>query len=72
MLDLWTWTKAKVGRIITATGVFVSGIETFDITPVKDPLESFIGHKGVQALVISLFVFSFVRHQYVASKIAPK
>jgi hypothetical protein len=68
----WTWAKAKFGRIVTAIGVLLSGIDVFDITPIKDPLTAIIGAKGVQIAVVACFVLSWARHQYVASKVAPK
>lgn len=64
----WDWIKAKFGRIATAAGFLLQGIETVDISAIKDPLESFLGHKGVQAIVVGLFAASYVRHQYVANQ----
>lgn len=72
MNKLWAWFKSKFGRIITTVGFALQGVETIDITPIKDPLENVIGHIGVSVAVIACFVLSFVRHQYVASKVAPK
>ena len=68
MTKLWTWFKNKLGRITTGLGFALQGIDTLDITSIKDPLESWIGHKGVQAVVIGLFAVSYLRHQYVASQ----
>lgn len=67
-----TWFKNKLGRITAGAGIVLQGIETVDLSVIKDPLESIIGHKGVQVAIIALFVISYLRHQYVASKIAPK
>ena len=68
MQSIWIWAKAKAGRIISSIGVLLSGVETFDITPIKDPLEGFIGHKGVMGVTVALFVGSYIRHQWVASQ----
>lgn len=62
------WFKAKFGRIVSGLGVLLSGVETFDISTIKDPLESFIGHKGVQAVTVGLFLASWLRHQWVANQ----
>lgn len=67
MIRFWIWCKNKLGRIISTVGVLLSGVETFDITPIKDPLEQLIGHKGVLAITVALFVASYVRHQMVAN-----
>lgn len=72
MSSLWLWFKAKFGRIITAVGTLLSGVETFDITPIKDPIEGLTSHKFVLGLMVICFVLSYLRHQYVASKVAPK
>lgn len=71
-MNAWIWFKNKLGRITTAFGFLLQGIETVDISAIKDPLEALIGHKGVQGIIIGLFVISYLRHQYVASKVAPK
>jgi len=67
-MKIWQWFKNKAGRIISSAGVLLSGVETFDITPIKDPLEGFIGHKGVMGLTVALFLASYIRHQYVANQ----
>lgn len=61
------WLRDKFGRIVSIAGTLLSGVETFDISPIKDPLEGFIGHKGVMGLTVALFVASYLRHQYVAN-----
>jgi hypothetical protein len=66
---LWTWCRNKYGRLVTAAGFLLSGIETFDITPIRDPLESVIGHVGVSIATIACFALSFVRHQQVAARV---
>lgn len=66
--SLWTWIKAKFGRIVSASGVFLSGVETLDISPIKDPLEGLIGHKGVLWITCGLFAASWLRHQWVANQ----
>lgn len=66
--SLWSFLKNKAGRLITAAGIVLSSVEAIDITAIKDPLEGLIGHKGVQALAVGLFVASYLRHQYVASQ----
>lgn len=67
---IWQWFKDKLGRITTAAGIALQGIETVDISAIKDPLESFLGHKGVQGVIIGLFMVSYLRHQYVAKKVS--
>ncbi len=66
--SLWTWTKNKLGRIVSTAGVFLSGVETLDISPIKDPLEGLIGHKGVLWITCALFAASWFRHQWVANQ----
>lgn len=66
---LITWFRNKYGRIITFLGFALSGIETFDITPIRDPLESIIGHVGVSIATVACFVLSFIRHQQVAQRV---
>lgn len=66
--SLWAWTKAKFGRIVSAAGVLLSSVETLDISPIKDPLEGLIGHKGVLWVTCGLFAASWLRHQWVASQ----
>ena len=66
---LIAWARNKYGRAITTVGFFLSGIETFDITPIKDPLESIIGHVGVSIATVACFVLSFLRHQQVANRV---
>lgn len=65
--SLWAWAKAKFGRIVSAAGFLLSASESLDISPIKDPLEGIIGHKGVLWLTVALFALSWLRHQYVAS-----
>lgn len=72
MKAIWTWFKAKFGRVVTGAGAVLSAIEGFDITPIKDPIESLIGHTWVLRITMALFLLSWARHQYVASKVAPK
>ena len=67
-MSLSTWVRAKVGRLVTGLGVLLSGVESFDITPIKDPLESLITHQGVQVVTVLLFLASFARHQMVANQ----
>ena len=66
--SLWIWVKNKFGRIISAAGVFLSSVETLDISPIKDPLEGIIGHKGVLWVTCALFAASWARHQWVANQ----
>lgn len=68
LTSIWTWAKAKFGRIVSAAGVLLSGVETLDISPIKDPLEGIIGHKGVLWITCGLFVASWFRHQWVANQ----
>lgn len=62
------WIRNKFGRIITVLGALLQGVDTFNITPIKQPIEDLIGHKWLQVLIVGLFVLSYLRHQYVASK----
>lgn len=62
------WIRDKFGRIVTGLGVLLQGIETFDITPIKQPIEDLIGHRWLQVLIVGLFALSYLRHQYVASQ----
>jgi hypothetical protein len=55
MKTLWQWLAAKFGRLVTSLGVILSGVESLDISAIKDPLEQLIGHK-------------WARHQYVANQ----
>lgn len=66
---LVAWARDKYGRIITAAGFLLSGVESFDISPIRDPLESVIGHVGVSIATIGCFVLSFLRHQQVAGRV---
>jgi hypothetical protein len=68
MTAIIAWLRAKYGRIVTTAGFLLSGIETFDITPIRDPLENLIGHVGVSVATIACFVLSFLRHQQVANR----
>lgn len=68
----WTWCRNKYGRIITVTGALLSGTETFDITPIRDPLEGMFGrwgHQIVMGLTVGLFVLSWARHQQTAKRV---
>lgn len=62
------WLRDKFGRIVSALGTMLSGVETFDVSPIKDPLEGFIGHRGVMGLTVALFLASYLRHQYIANQ----
>ena len=66
--SFWTWSRNKFGRIVSTAGIFLSGVESLDISPIKDPLEGVIGHKGVLWVTLALFAASWARHQYVASQ----
>jgi hypothetical protein len=72
MNAIWQWIKNKAGRIVTVAGALLSGVEGFDITPIKDPIESLIGHTWVLRITVGLFLLSWARHQYVATTVAPK
>lgn len=67
MKSLWSWVRNKFGRLVSALGLLLSGVETLDISPIKDPLEGIIGHRGVLWVTLGLFAASYFRHQYVAS-----
>lgn len=67
------WCRNKYGRIITVAGALLSSMETFDITPIKDPLEGMFGrygHQIVMGLTVGLFVLSWARHQQIAKRIS--
>lgn len=66
---LIAWARDKYGRIVTFLGFALSGVETFDITPIRDPLENIIGHVGVSIATVVCFVLSFIRHQQVAQRV---
>lgn len=68
MKSLWLWLRNKFGRIVSSAGLLLSGVETLDISPIKDPLEGIIGHKGVLWITCGLFALSWARHQYVAGQ----
>lgn len=75
MNAFWTWAKAKFGRIVTAAGAVLGSVETFDISVIKDPIEGLFpkyGHQFVLGFTVLCCVLSYGRHQYVASKVAPK
>ena len=62
------WLRDKFGRIVTVVGALLQGIDTLDITPIKQPIEEIIGHRWLQGIIVGLFVLSYLRHQYVASQ----
>jgi hypothetical protein len=66
--SIWQWARNKCGRIVSAAGILLSGVETLDISPIKDPLEGIIGHKGVLWVTCGLFAASWFRHQWVANQ----
>lgn len=69
----WTWCRNKYGRIVTVAGAVLSSTETFDITPIKDPLEGMFGtygHQIVMSLTVGLFMLSWARHQQIAKRIS--
>lgn len=68
LATIWTFLKDKAGRLVSGVGVLLSGIEGFDISPVKDPLEGLIGHAWVLRITLALFLGSYIRHQLVASQ----
>jgi hypothetical protein len=67
-MKLIQWARNKAGRIITSVGILLSGVENFDVTPIKDPLEGFLGHRVVMGLIVALFVSSYIRHQQIANR----
>lgn len=67
-MNAWIWIQAKFGRIVSAAGVLLSSVEGFDITPIKDPVEAIVGHVWVLRITVALFIFSYLRHQYVANQ----
>lgn len=67
MTAFWQWLKDKTGRLVTACGGLLA-LADLDISPIKDNLEGFAGHKAVQAVTAGLFVASFLRHHWVAAQ----
>jgi len=70
--SFWTWLKNKCGRVFAGTGFIWSGLETFNIDPIKQPIEELFpkyGHQIVLGTISVLFLASWLRHQYVASKV---
>lgn len=67
MKTLWQWVRNKFGRLVTAVGGVVA-LADLDISPIKDNLESWLTHKEVQAVTVTLFVASYLRHHWVASQ----
>jgi hypothetical protein len=64
---IYQWFKNKLGRLITAAGSLLA-VADLDISPIQGNLEAFLSHKQVQALTVVLFLASYFRHQFVASK----
>jgi hypothetical protein len=78
-MKLWTqfktWFKAKFGRVMSGTAGLLTLMESFDITTIKDPLEGLFpkyGHQIVLGFAGACAIASYLRHQYVASMVAPK
>jgi len=67
-MKIWLWLVAKFGRIITAVGATLSGVETFDITPIKDPLEQITSHRFVMGVTVLCFALSWWRHHQAAKR----
>lgn len=65
--SLWLWIKNKAGRILSGAGFLLQGSD-LDISPVKDSLEGLLSHKGVQFIMVALFLGSWLRHQWVANQ----
>jgi len=63
----YQWFKNKLGRLITASGGLLA-IADLDISPIQGNLEAFLSHKQAQAVTVALFLASYFRHQFVASK----
>ena len=68
MNAVWQWCVDKFGRLVSGAGVLLSGVEGFDITGIKEPLEGLLGHAWVLRITVGLFLLSYIRHQYVASQ----
>lgn len=68
MITIWDFLKDKCGRLVSGIGILLSGIEGFDITAIKDPLEGLLGHQWVLRITVALFLLSFARHQWVANQ----
>ena len=46
MIAIIQWVRGKFGRLVTACGGLLA-LADLDISPIKDALEGFMGHKGV-------------------------
>jgi len=71
MNAVWQWIKNKAGRITTAVGGFLAGVQVFDLSLVKQPLVDFVGDhwatKLVSGAALLCFLLSYWRHQHVAN-----
>lgn len=67
-MNILQWLKDKFGRIVSGVSIALSGVEGFDITSIKQPLEEVVGHAWVLRIILALAVLSYLRHQYVASQ----
>ena len=67
MKSLWSWVRNKFGRIVSGLG-FLLQCADLDISPIKSSIESLFSHQTVEWIVVVLFAFSWVRHQWVASQ----
>lgn len=68
-MSIVTWLCNKFGRIVTSIGLLLSGVETFDISAIRDPLEQLTSHKFVLFATVACFALSWIRHQQVASRV---
>lgn len=64
-----TWLRNKFGRIVTSVGLLLSGVETFDISAIRDPLEQLTSHKFVLFVTVACFALSWLRHQQIANQV---
>ena len=66
-MNLIQWARNKFGRIVSGLGFLLQGSD-LDISPIKPSLESIFSHRTVENVVVLLFAFSWLRHQYVANQ----
>lgn len=64
---VWTWVRNKFGRIVSGLGFLLQGSD-LDISPIKPSIEALFSHQTVEWIVVALFAFSWLRHQWVASQ----
>lgn len=71
-MKLWTWAKAKFGRITTGLGGLLMTLEVVDLNPAKPWLSDLFNEKVASRIVAGVaaffFALSYIRHQIVANR----